>query len=159
MRDSLLQVFLVPGNQKLIELRKAIVCPADRNMAAVKMSKKAAFFYIEGTFFIDKRSRATDLVKPIKQFCAQQGIPVPPEIGEDRAEAMPERMEDLEGGLHTSHTRCKLCFVLCGVLTSDADRPSQEQAPCICSPGDDSDFLVQLRQTWSLSLHLGSSRR
>lgn len=91
-----MQEFLVPGSQKLIELRKSITCPADRNMASVRLSRKGAFFYIQGVFYLDKRSGSSNLVKTVKQFCADQGIEPPPDVP-DNAEGMPIRQDEEEG--------------------------------------------------------------
>lgn len=60
------------------------------------MSKKAAFFYIEGTFYVDKRGGASDLVKPIRDFCREQDIAPPPEVP-DLAEGMPVRISEDQG--------------------------------------------------------------
>ena len=91
-----MQVFMVPASQKIMELRQAISCSADQNMASLGLQKKAAFFFMEGIFYVDKRDEGTDLVQPIKKFCKDQGVLVPAEVGQI-AEAMPVRLDDVEG--------------------------------------------------------------
>lgn len=76
------------GSQRLSELRNAIECPADRNMASLGMAVPGAFLYLEGVFYVDSRDPTVDYAKPIIDFCQEHRIPSPPEV-EDSAEAFP----------------------------------------------------------------------
>ena len=84
------QEFLVPGSQKMFRLRDKIHCLADDNMRAANLSVPAAYFYVEGVFYVDMHVSATDYVRPILDFCEKHSIKPPPEVG-DAAEALPEK--------------------------------------------------------------------
>lgn len=86
------------GSQKLIHLRDRICCPADRNLKGIGLDVEGAFFYIEGTFYLDKREgRGAEYWRPIVAFCQQHGIAAPPRVPQDAAEALPKLKRQVLG--------------------------------------------------------------
>lgn len=93
-----MQEFLLLASQRMVRLRDMINCPADRNLGAVGLAVKGAFFYIEGTFYVDKRAGANaSYARPIISFCRAHGLAAPPEAPEDAAEALPQVRKRADG--------------------------------------------------------------
>ncbi len=56
----------MPGRLRLSELRDALLCPADLNLRALGMGVPSAYFYIEGTFYADRRQPGSiDYAQPV----------------------------------------------------------------------------------------------
>lgn len=91
--------WLVLGSEPLTEVKDALYCLNEQNAKAVEMQENAvrnqhperlnlpklelvkpsAYFYFEGTFYIDRRdANAQDLSQPLRSYLAAQGIAAPP---------------------------------------------------------------------------------
>lgn len=93
------------GSQRLTELRDALQCPADMNLRTLGLAVPSAYFYIEGTFYNDRRSPdSLEYSQQIIRFCGDNNLPPPPGPGPDSAEAsfLPQE-EPHTGTAHFSH--------------------------------------------------------
>ncbi len=90
--------FLVLGSQNLTVLRDTLHCLCEANVAAVEreenerravtgapplsLAKPSAYFYLEGTFYVDNRvTGARDLSEGIREYLKQTGVVAPPHPG------------------------------------------------------------------------------